>query len=480
MGRLSVSFVGLVWIAGCTPTVFVDERGYYDLHRAAEALAPGEVLRITGEHHIETGLSLPDGAVVEGPATLRVDRGVAIEGRGALTLRDLQIFGGDGEISGVHAARDLWLDRVQVRDQGGATAVYAGGSLWVENSAIHLPGGVALRAQRDMGNAAEVGLDGVAVRGEVQIRAERVQIRDAEMEGLEVAGTQISLEDSTIRALLLDGTFVQFVGLTGDGPRFVRAWESEMLALRGGTWELEAETVVGFDLAVDAVGGAVDAIELASVSAVYMNLQGGSRIAVREGQSTWATLVADQVDVEDHRGEVLVVNGVGDVHRVTLTGPAPKLVATMGWLGGIILRSTEQPVWLSLDACAVDGLIVVEPLEAVAEELFVTRSYFVVRHLSWLGGSRAQFSAPSAPVFIYGSLFEGYAFGPIGEETVFEDSALWSLTEEVAPRYGLDIEPPGFVGPADPTLRDDAPWPDRGAFASPWGADLEQAWSALL
>lgn len=509
---LSLSLFAL--LACAPPTVDVDGRGFPDLAAASDHIQPGSTVRILDGGLHEAGLVVPDAVRFIGPGTLTAfDRPVLV-GEGALTLADLDLEGGsDDEGASLRVDGDLTLDDVSIAGATGTYALLTQGSVRMERVRIDHPGGVAFEARATTGRPATVDLLDVEVVGALAPHADRAAFTGLDAQDLTFRGLDLTLTDASLAAVGLDpdalhvtdlrATNLSVVAdsarigggalgalevdagvsildaLTIDGAAHITGSSTQLVSLTGGTWQIETDTLEGLDLEVTALVGHPRQATLAAVDASLLQLVDAERLDLADLHVPTTLLRSERLRLEDLTGLTLDAVGVGTIEAITLAGAGPSLDLTGLQAGGVVLRSTSGPAGVVLTGAAVDGLIVVEPAGATGPVRFDTHAFATFEHVSWLGGSRDALAPDGAPVWLFDSLLEVYRFGDIGVDTTVQHSTAWSATGDVEPVFGLDVALPGFAGADDPRLAPDAPFPNRGAFASAYAEVLQERWQAL-
>lgn len=504
----------LLLLAACTPPlVEVDGRRHPDLERAVEALEPGSTLRLLTEVPFEAGIVVPDGVHIVGPGELYATTGTVITAEGALFLEDLTLRGGDSEHGSAVHSGDLDLFAVTVTEGSGAYAVVAEGSVRIEQSTLEHPAGTALETRSpvgrppraelvdvvvsghlaphaDTGTLTGITADTVAFRGlsldlsdvragSLQVDADDLALSDVIAGSLDGITDDGSFRDSTFGGLDLDGRTLLLDAVQVGGAASLTGGSAQLVGIDGGTWQAEVDQLTALDVEVRAFGGHPRLATLSGVEALLLDLQGVEQLDATGLVSPAVRLGADALSITDLTGLSLEVAGYGTLRGITLSGVEPRLYALGPQLEAVILDSAAGPARVTLDAAGVDGLIVVEPPDTLGGIRFDTNTYAFFEYVSWLGGSRTALTPDDHPVWLYHSLLDVHALGTVGNETaLFRDTAQ-SVLEDVPQVFGLEAGDPGFVGPGDPTLLPDAPFPDRGAFASDHAALLVERWNAL-
>ncbi|MCB9694112.1 MAG: hypothetical protein H6736_20070 [Alphaproteobacteria bacterium] len=473
--------MSIVLVSGCvSPTVEVDGRGFADFGKAGPHIGPGSVVRLLGGATFDGPLVLSEGVEVHGPGTLQAANGTVITGEGALTLVDVDVRGGSGDDGTSIVAGALTLDGVTVEGGPGPLAIVSNGDLDVRSSTLIHPSGKVLETRSPVGRPASARLEDVVVEGLLTPHADTVDIVGL-TGAAELAFRALSahVEASDLVSLEVDARTHQLVDLDMAGPVVLEGGEAAVLAVAGGTWLLDLDALVGLEMDVAALGGQVEDAQVTQLSADLLQLQDGARLELREAFVGEAYLTADVLAVDGLSAHTASLGGLGEVVGLTLDGPRPQLVATTLSLAGVVMRSTDEAVWLRLEGSSIDGLIAVEPSTAVGGLLVETSSYAVLRNATFIGGARTAITPDAVSAYIADSLFEAYALGGIGDDTQIVASSAWSFTETLVPFPGLDIERPGFLGAGDPILGPDAPHPERGALASPYAAVMVDSWTSL-
>jgi hypothetical protein len=472
--------VGSVGLVGCSPVVVeVDGRGHRSLADAAEHAAPGATFTFPLDTVLEAGVDLPADVVIRGPVTLTASAGSVVTSAGALSLVDVVLRGQSPSHPVVASAGLVVEDGEIVLDvPHEVAALEVAGDVHLADTILTADGDV-LDARRAIGRPESVRITDSTITGRLAVEADAIALEGLSGRiALDVDGPDVRITDSTLRTLEVRGRHADLIGLVLEGAARVGSSSAQLAAIDGGTWELASEVVVGSGLRVDAMGASDGDLDLAAVTTPLLQLTGVARAQVREVDGNQVYITGDAVFADGIRAHQATLAGPGDHRGITLTGPQPRLVATLCAITGVVVSSEVAPASLVLDNAHLENLVVVEPRDAEALHLIDTDTFATLRHVSWIGGSRSSTNRRFTQLHVTDSLFDVADFGAVDDWTQFQDTLVASEVP-VAPVNGLALGDPGFLAPDDPRPAPDALYPTLGAFAGLHGDDALALWEAL-
>lgn len=466
----------LVVLAGCTAEyqVLLDGEPQDGLADAAANASPGSVIELQPITY-EGGVVLPNDVTIEGNgATIEGGSGSLLSG-GDLTLRNLVLIGGSAEDGAAVRGDALVLENIE---QSGAEGLVAIGSnravTAIDSSFEHQ--GIAIRARSNLGRSREVVLEEVWTSGDLDVEADDASLLDVEAFQITAGGLNARLERTTATGIGIRGRAVQGFELQAD----LGAIEVDTVTLSelGGTsWSVLADLVQGVGWSAQTIDVQAEDAVLTELEATDLRLVAEQTAQVLGANADTVRLAALSLEVSDLEGRDIELAGFGLQQDVRATGAQARLSVNQGTLRSAILASESTPVHLAVTAADVRNLLVFEPPTAAGTYLAEVTSYATIEQSTFRVGTRTAL-APPVPVGWNDSVLYGVALGEIVGENIYDDTVVWSETEVLPLRAGMAVADPLFL-PGSPVLNPLSDWIDHGAFAGPYGVQVQQRWDAL-